>query len=261
MGTLRTLFFLALFKNKAKKKIVRNVSKHRKSISLSLSQSGSHPPPGCAPMHPKLNKTKLPAIDIQELSSRSESRISSQNSSSHCDSHLISSINSQSDYITPRSNESARSSLSSLEWDGKNMKKWNKTKMKEVMFRCTRHGRYKDVKMMLEKGINPNIVDNHGNTILIVAAQNGSKRLVKTALRYNADINHQNNRGNTAAHYAFAYGYRLLGEYIMSKGADDRVSNEHGLKCYEGINMKNKLTIAKNKKSAKELLEQKEKTD
>jgi len=88
---------------------------------------------------------------------------------------------------------------------------------------------------MLEKGVNPNLTDEYGNTILIVAAQNGSKRLVKTALRYNANINQQNYRGNTATHYAFAYGYRTLAEYILSKGADDRLKNELGLACYQGI--------------------------
>merc|ERR1712133_30044 len=68
-----------------------------------------------------------------------------------------------------------------------------------------------------------------------MGAQNGSKRLVKTALRYNANINQQNYRGNTATHYAFAYGYRTLAEYILSKGADDRLRNELGLACYQGI--------------------------
>ena len=42
----------------------------------------------------------------------------------------------------------------------------------------------------------------------------------------------------------------------MSKGADDRVNNEYGLTCYEGINRRNKLPISKRKpnQSAKELL-------
>merc|ERR1712013_408107 len=70
---------------------------------------------------------------------------------------------------------------------------------------------YKEVRNMLEKGINPNTIDEYGNT------------------------DHQNYRGDTAAHYAFAYGYKLLAEYILSKGADDRLKNELGLRCYQGI--------------------------
>ncbi len=66
---------------------------------------------------------------------------------------------------------------------------------------------YKDVKKMLESGINPNITDRFGNTILLIAAQNGSKKLVKTALRYNGNINHRINYKGTATHYAFAFGY------------------------------------------------------
>ena len=86
-----------------------------------------------------------------------------------------------------------------------------------------------------------------------MAAQNGSKRLVKTALRFSANINHQNYRGNTATHYAFAYGYRTLAEYILSKGADDRLTNELGLRCYQGIsNVENGVRKgnSKNNKSA-----------
>jgi len=124
------------------------------------------------------------------------------------------------------------------------MKKWNKQKVKQVLFRCTRHGRYKEVKNMLEKGINPNLQDEHGNTILIVAAQNGSKKLVKTALRYSADIDHRNHHGNTALHYAFAYGYKLLAEYMLSKGASDQIKNDHGFNCYQGIKPKQTASLS-----------------
>eukprot|EP01084_Bolivina_argentea_P187142 322424_1 len=225
------------------------------SISRSLSQSGTHTPPGVSPTEPSKMQRNLPSIDTSTLSSLNNSEIANGSGTGSCRSNLISSINSQSDYVTPRSNGSI-SSLSSMEWDSKNMKRWNKEKTKKVLFRCTRHGRYKEVRNMLEKGINPNTIDEYGNTILLVAAQNGSKRLVKTALRYNANIDHQNHRGNTAAHYAFAYGYKLLGEYILSKGADDRVKNEFGLTCYEGIKMKSKMKMSKDKSNttAKQIL-------
>lgn len=107
---------------------------------------------------------------------------------------------------------------------------------RKILFRATRHGRYKEVRNMLEKGINCNIIDNNGNTILLVAAQNGNKKLVKTALRFNAKINHQNFKGNTALHYCFAFGYNELGEYLLSKGANDKIKNEYNFTCYQGLN-------------------------
>ena len=36
-------------------------------------------------------------------------------------------------------------------------------------------------------------------------------------------------------HFAFAYGYKDLGKYLLSLGADDTVANVHGMTCYEGL--------------------------
>merc|ERR1719334_1610654 len=256
---LNPLSKLSSVKNKVSAKLSREPSVASVSISQSLSQTGSHTPPNGTPQHSPCKPSRLNAPDTSKLSSRSGSMTSTHShSASHSGGHSgsgsvsqtesfvsrtnsnvisVSSINSESAYITPRSRESQSSfnSLTSTEWDSKNMKQWGKAKTKQVLFRCTRHGRYKEVRNMLEKGINPNTTDEYGNTILLVAAQNGSKRLVKTALRYNGNIDHQNYRGNTAAHYAFAYGYQTLAEYILSKGADDRLKNELGLRCYQGI--------------------------
>eukprot|EP01084_Bolivina_argentea_P186587 321585_1 len=109
-----------------KKSISSNNSEY--SISRSLSQSASHVPPGVtASPQKKIPTEHLPSIDTSKLSSRSASRSISRRSSQ---SNLISSINSTSDYITPRSNTSV-SSLSSMEWDTKNLKKYNKEKTKK----------------------------------------------------------------------------------------------------------------------------------
>lgn len=56
------------------------------------------------------------------------------------------------------------------------------------------------------RGIPADVRDAHGNTILLVACQNGLKRVLKTALRRGADVNATNARGNTALHYCFAFG-------------------------------------------------------
>lgn len=40
----------------------------------------------------------------------------------------------------------------------------------------------------------------------------------------------------TALHYAYSYGFESLGEYLISKGADDSITNADGLTCYEGLN-------------------------
>lgn len=60
-------------------------------------------------------------------------------------------------------------------------------------------------------------------------------RLAKACLRRGADINGQNHTGNTPLHFAFAYGFDKLGDYLISKGADPGVRNTSGLTPYEGL--------------------------
>jgi ankyrin repeat protein len=45
--------------------------------------------------------------------------------------------------------------------------------------------------------------DEYGNTILVIACQNGNKRIAKAVLRRGADINARNYRGNTPLHYCY----------------------------------------------------------
>ena len=74
------------------------------------------------------------------------------------------------------------------------------------VFSFARHNRTKDLERLLdESGIPANVRDPHGNTILIVACQNGLKRIAKLALRRGADINARNYKGKTCLHFCSAY--------------------------------------------------------
>jgi ankyrin repeat protein len=99
----------------------------------------------------------------------------------------------------------------------------------EDIFSFTRHGKADKVDALLLRGVNVNTRDENGNTILAVACQNGNKRLVKVALRYGAQINACNFKGNTALHFCYRYGYSdSLGSYLIGKGADKRIRNVEG---------------------------------
>lgn len=87
-----------------------------------------------------------------------------------------------------------------------------------------------------ERSFSVNSVDPRtGNSLLLVACQNGNKRVVKMLLRRGAALNHRNNRGNSCLHFAYFFGFTELGEYLISKGADDSKRNSEGLTCYEGV--------------------------
>ena len=88
----------------------------------------------------------------------------------------------------------------------------------------------------LEEDIPVNCSDKFGNTLLLLAAQQGSKRMCKFLLRRGANINAQNLSGNTCLHFCFCYDHSELAQYLISKGADDSLLNVDGMTCYEGLN-------------------------
>jgi hypothetical protein len=103
-------------------------------------------------------------------------------------------------------------------------------------FRCVRVGRIDELEDLLLSGlldVNQER-DASGNTLLIVAAQAGNRRIVKQLIKRGAAMNAQNNKGNTALHYCFAYKHAELAAYLSSKGADDTIPNAEGLTCHEG---------------------------
>ena len=90
-------------------------------------------------------------------------------------------------------------------------------------------------KVLDTEGLSVETRDQHGNTLLILACQQGSKKLAKFMLRRGANINAQNNGGNTSLHYLYEYKHVALAEYLLRKGANDGIKNGTGLTVYEGV--------------------------
>ena len=72
------------------------------------------------------------------------------------------------------------------------------------VFSYARHNRVQDIERLLVRGVPADSRDVHGNTIAIIGAQNGHKRVVKAALRRGADVNASNLRGNTCLHFCLS---------------------------------------------------------
>jgi hypothetical protein len=120
----------------------------------------------------------------------------------------------------------------SLSQETKNWPKANHNKVdppesntaKEFAALCSlvRHGRYRDLEDTLN---NPDwtlpidYVDESGNTLLMVACQNGNRRIVKLCLRRGSQINKQNLNGNSCLHFAFGYGFGKFAFLMTSKAS------------------------------------------
>ena len=103
-----------------------------------------------------------------------------------------------------------------------------------------RHSKYREIEDAMNQPdwcLPIDYQDKAGNTMLSIAVQNGNKRIAKLCLRRGANINLPNNNGQTVLHYAYAYGFESLADYLKSKGADDTLHNLDGLTCYEGLSL------------------------
>ena len=102
-------------------------------------------------------------------------------------------------------------------------------------FSLARHNRYDVLKQLLATGeLEVESTDAKGNTILLVACQNGLRRIAKLALRHGASMDTKNDAGNTALHFCFMYGFAdTLGDLLLQAGADDSIRNERDQTCYE----------------------------
>jgi uncharacterized protein len=102
------------------------------------------------------------------------------------------------------------------------------------------------VRLLLDKGANPSAAIQDGSTPLMMAAGMGARRVasdedviekagsadpldaVKMFVAAGADVNVQNDLGNTALHYAAQNGLNRIVEFLVSKGAQVEIYNYSG---------------------------------
>lgn len=85
------------------------------------------------------------------------------------------------------------------------------------------------------------MVDSQGNTLFMIAVQNGHEKIPKFLREKGANPSHQNNQGQSALHYAMTYGFYELGSWLVDSvagaGANDTVNNKFGLGPYDGLTL------------------------
>lgn len=85
---------------------------------------------------------------------------------------------------------------------------------------------------------NLNRVDEHGNTLMHIAAQIGNIRIGKLLVRKGANPNHQNKQGQTPGHFAVAYKFYDFASWLFDErggGANDLLTNVFDLGAYDGL--------------------------
>ena len=84
------------------------------------------------------------------------------------------------------------------------------------------------VRILLEKGADPNVRDYMDNTALILAADRGDEPMVKMLLAKGADVNHQNIMGYTAITLAAKNQHGVIANMLAENGANPEIRSFQG---------------------------------
>ncbi len=84
------------------------------------------------------------------------------------------------------------------------------------------------VKKKIESGADVNINDDNGNTPLYYASRNRHTEIVKLLFDHGADVNTKNNVGDTPLHYASIHGQTEIVKLLLKYGADVNAKNNYG---------------------------------
>ena len=83
--------------------------------------------------------------------------------------------------------------------------------------------------------IDINMQDKDGNTFLILCVKEDLTQLVKNLLEKGINPNIQNNEGNTALHYALSAHNFKLADILRKYGASESCENKYGLTPWDCI--------------------------
>ena len=85
---------------------------------------------------------------------------------------------------------------------------------------AVKSGNNEILELLLEKGLNPLVVDKDNNNPLHLAAKNNNADMVATLLPYHSLINRPGQYGNTALHFAAKNGNVAIAKSLLEKGAN-----------------------------------------
>jgi ankyrin repeat protein len=81
-------------------------------------------------------------------------------------------------------------------------------------------------RLLLMRGVNPNLTDTWGRTAMMMAAENGQCETVRLLLDWEADIHVKDHRGYTALLYGAMGGHAEIVKLLLDRGADPNSLDE-----------------------------------
>ncbi|NMG02069.1 ankyrin repeat domain-containing protein [Azoarcus taiwanensis] len=90
----------------------------------------------------------------------------------------------------------------------------------EASISSARLGDTRQLVSLLNRGIDPNTIDEQGNSLLLLAAREGHLRTVQAILQYRPNVLHRNLAGDSALMLATLGGHRDVVDELLDAGAE-----------------------------------------
>jgi ankyrin repeat protein len=97
-----------------------------------------------------------------------------------------------------------------------------------LLMAASHRGSLETVRVLVNKGADVNFQNNAGQTALYTAAMKGANDVVRFLLDSGANVNIQSNNGNTPMHAAAAYRHIDTIEILWVAGANVKIKNAQG---------------------------------
>jgi ankyrin repeat protein/beta-lactamase regulating signal transducer with metallopeptidase domain len=101
-------------------------------------------------------------------------------------------------------------------------------KYTEALIKAAVDGDIEQVKSLIAKNANVNLMDNNGQTPLHYAAGAGHRHIVEFLITRGADVNAMDKNGETPLYYAGDAGWKNVAELLIAQGADVNARNPGG---------------------------------
>ncbi|SPO03278.1 related to ankyrin [Cephalotrichum gorgonifer] len=104
------------------------------------------------------------------------------------------------------------------------------------MYDAARSGSLETFQQALPAGLPPNLTNEKGDTLLMLAAYHGHSELVKLLIQHGADPNRLNDKGQSPLAGAVFKKEDAVIEVLLDGGADPEYGNPNALQCVEMFN-------------------------
>jgi len=100
--------------------------------------------------------------------------------------------------------------------------------LQEMALDFARQGNVFELSKMIDAGLNIDLSDNKGNTLLMLASYNNQEDVVTYLIQNNASVDKRNDRGQTPLAGVCFKGYLNIVKILVENGADKYANNGMG---------------------------------